>query len=333
MRVSILMPVFDAGSLLEACLESILAQTHADWELLAVDDHSTDGSRHLLEAYARRDERIRVLTNVGKGIVPALRLAYRHSSAPLVTRMDADDRMAPQKLRTLHEMLLAEGPGAVATGGVAYFSHDKPLEAGFRRYADWLNRLAATGRHFEEIYRECVLPSPCWMAWRSDLARIGAFETDTTPEDYDLCFRMRAGGLRIVSTPEVLHHWCDHPRRASRNLPEYKDQTFLDLKVRWFLKIDYQPTGTLVLWGAGRKGKRIARLLREAGVSFRWVCQTPSKWGQHIGSVRLEPPEVLSALPRPQVIVAVAAHPDQRSIEAQLSQLGLHTGSDFFFFA
>lgn len=333
MRVSILMPVFDAEPFLEDCLQSILEQTHQDWELLAVDDHSTDGSRRVLEDYSRSDERIVVLTNDGKGIVPALRLAYRHSSAPLVTRMDADDRMAPDKLRIMHDLLSAHGPGTVATGGVAYFSRGKKLEAGFRRYAEWLNRLAATGRHFEEIYRECVLPSPCWMAWRNDLDRIGAFQADTTPEDYDLCFRMRAGGLRIAGTPAVLHHWCDHPRRASRTLPEYTDHTFLELKVRWFLKIDHRPERPLLLWGAGRKGKRIARLLQQAGVPFHWVCQTPSKWGQDIGGTRIEPPEVLEALQRPQVIVAVAAAADQQAIRSQLSQQGLRPGEEFFFFA
>ncbi|RMF25197.1 MAG: glycosyltransferase, partial [Bacteroidetes bacterium] len=172
------------------------------------------------------DNRIKVLQNEQKGIAPALRLAFEHSRGSLITRMDADDLMLPAKLETLAGLLEATGPGHVATGGVSYFAEGKKLGAGYRQYAEWLNGLAAIGLHFREIYRECVIPSPCWMAQREDLVRIGAFTEDTYPEDYDLCFRMYHGGLKVVSVPEPLHQWRDHPRRTSRNSEVYRDNRF-----------------------------------------------------------------------------------------------------------
>jgi hypothetical protein len=203
---------------------------------------------------------------------------------------------------------------------------------GFRRYEAWLNELAATGRHFEEIYRENVLPSPVWMAWRSDLERAAAFQEDIYPEDYDLTFRLRHAGCKIVATTELLHHWRERPDRASRVEEKYLDHSFLDLKTHWFLKTDHDPARSLVLWGAGRKGKRLAALLRTCDIPFRWVCDQASKWGHVISGVQMESFEVLAQLPGAQVIVAVAAPEEQAVIARFFERLEMKMGRDFWFF-
>ncbi|MEL6926946.1 MAG: glycosyltransferase family 2 protein, partial [Bacteroidota bacterium] len=238
-------------------LDSILAQTEIDWELLAINDYSTDNSWSILQQYASKDERIRIFNNTAKGIIPALRLAFAKSRGNYITRMDADDRMATDKLHLLKSALQQKSKGWLATGYVQYFS-DGQLGEGYRRYQDWLNAFGESNGHFREIYRECVIPSPCWMLYREDLIRCGAFEADTYPEDYDLVFRFYESGLKITTVLQVLHYWRDHASRSSRNDPNYANQSYLDLKVPWFLKLDYDEKRTLVLWGAGRKAKTIA---------------------------------------------------------------------------
>ncbi len=64
--ISILMPVYNAAPFLEACLDSIVEQSSKDWELIAVNDQSTDTSLEILNKYASKDKRIRVLDNKGK---------------------------------------------------------------------------------------------------------------------------------------------------------------------------------------------------------------------------------------------------------------------------
>ncbi len=332
-EISILMPVFNAAPFLEACLHSILAQSRADWELLAVDDFSDDESLEILLRFEKMDPRVRVLRNEQKGIAPALRTACKHSSGRFITRMDADDLMLPQKLERLAALLLAHGPGHVATGAVRYFAEGKKLEAGYERYARWLNDLAATGQHFKEVYRECVIPSPCWMAWRKDLLRIGAFQHDTYPEDYDLCFRMYHGGLRVLSTAQPLHRWRDHPARTSRTSEVYRDNRFLELKWHWFFKTDYRPGRPMVLWGAGKKGKQIARRIQAQSIPFRWVCNTPSKWGHQMFGVPFEPTEVVQTLAAPVIIVAVGKPGDQQQIIDYLRRMDWQEGREFFRFA
>lgn len=321
MKLSILLPVFNTAPWLPECLDSILAQTEQDWELIAVNNFSTDSSPDILQEYARRDARVRFLHNddeMGRtGVSPAMRFAFRQSTGGLVTRMDSDDLMPPGRLASMKQLLLRHGPGHVATGAVRFFGADGVGE-GFRRYEAWLNGLAASDRHFDEVYRENVLPSPCWMAWKADLQKAAAFVEDVYPEDYDLTFRLRHAGCRIVATTELLHHWRERPDRTSRTDPKYLDNSYLDLKAHWFLRTDHDPIRPLVLWGAGRKGKRLAALFQARGLHFHWVCDQPSKWGHRIHGTVLENFEAMPLLPNPQVVVAVAAPDGQAAIRAFL---------------
>jgi len=331
MTISILMPVFNAGPFLQECLESIGRQRESKWELLAVDDFSTDDSLEILEAFAEKDSRIKVFQNVEKGIIPALRLAFEKSSGEFITRMDADDRMMPTKLLQLKSLLLQFGGGHVSTGLVQYFS-ETGLGEGYRRYENWLNELTKTARNFEEIYKECVIPSPCWMVWRKDLFRCGAFEPDTCPEDYDLCFRFYKNRLRVLGSDEILHLWRDHPGRTSRTDDRYSNNQYFDLKLPFFLDEEYDPSRPLVLWGAGRKGKRLAKMLHDQQLPFYWLCNNPAKWGIELFGTNIQNYELLPQLQNPQLIIAVAAPQDQKEILEYLHQHGLKPGAHYFLF-
>ncbi len=332
MKISILLPVFNTAAYLPECLDSIIAQTEQDWELIAVDDFSDDESRSILDSYAKSDSRIKVFENNKKGIAPALKLAFENSNGELLTRMDSDDIMVPDKLECLKKILVGQGKGVVATGWVEYFS-EETLGAGFKKYAGWLNSLATEGTHWKEIYKECPVPSPCWMAWRSDLEKCGAFsQDDIYPEDYDLCFRWRNSGFAIKACQKVLHQWRDRPGRASRTDKNYRDNSFLELKTDWFLKTDHDPSRPLVLWGAGKKGKRLARLLNERNVSFGWVSNNTEKIGKEIRGIELRHFNILSQLPDPQTIIAVAAPDDQMEIKNFMKENKFAQTTHFHFF-
>lgn len=330
--ISVLLPVFNAGHYLEACLESIARQSYTNWELLAVDDYSTDGSWAILQAWSHQDGRIIPLKNKeSKGVIGALRTAFEASRGQYLTRMDADDLMPPEKLGRLLYLLQHSGPGHVATGKVRYFAADQVFE-GYRKYEAWLNGLMEKGQHYQDIYRECVIPSPCWMLERQDFLRCGAFHSDFYPEDYDLCFRFYQAGLAVLAHSDVLHLWRDHSGRSSRNSPLYADNRFLELKCHYFLSMDYDVERPLVVWGAAKKGKRLASLLLQQNIAFHWVCNTPSKWGKTIAGLVLQNTHYIEQLIKPQIVILVA-HPDEQSkISAQLEEQGHIAGKDFYFF-
>lgn len=313
------MPVKDAERYLPDCLDSILGQTFDSWELIAIDDHSEDSTPLILENYSKKDPRIKTVHNSGLGIIDALRTAYHLSVGEVITRMDADDLMTERKLESMHSLLMKYGLNHLITGFVEYFS-DTEVGEGYRRYAAWLNRLSKSEDNFSEIYKECVIASPCWMISRSDFDRCGGFEPDVYPEDYDLCFRFRNAGLQIKSVNQVMHLWRDHSTRASRNDPNYLDNRFLDLKMHHFIDTDYNSERVLVLWGAGKKAKKISIHLKEKDIEFRWMCNNPNKIGKEIYDVMIESDTVIDEIEEAQIIVAVANPVEQEEIKTSLDR-------------
>lgn len=320
--VSILMPLRNALPFLRDCLDSILQQTYSNWELIVVNDHSSDGSEVILQEYHEKDRRIKWFQNEGKGIIDALKMAYSKSEGTLISRMDADDLMPERKLELLRAALI-EQPDHLATGFVSYFSHQGKLGAGFRRYEQWLNDLCLNNAHYGEIYKECVIPSPCWMVHRKTFERIGAFETSVYPEDYDLAFRMYREKVPVIGIQEVLHHWRDHGDRASRNDPNYADHSFLDLKLGYFLELDHDPERPLYIWGAGKKGKRAAQFLIDQKCDFHWISDNEQKIGKDIyGKIIQHSAEIETG---GTVVVLVANPNEQQAIERQLEKVDVRT--------
>ena len=148
--VSILIPFKNTERFLFECLDSICAQGYTNWEVLAVDDHSSDASRQLVENMSLTDVRIKLFDTDGDGIIEALRTAYGESSGELITRMDSDDIMASNKLQVMVDALLEHGKGHLAVGQVNYFS-EKGIGDGYARYEKWLNALTAMGDNYAEI--------------------------------------------------------------------------------------------------------------------------------------------------------------------------------------
>ena len=108
-RFSVIVPVHKVQAYLHACLDSVLGQSYRDIEVMAVDDRSPDGCGAILDAYAARDERVRVLhlpENVGLG-------RARNAGMPLATGdyllfLDSDDTLTPGALRALADRPLME---------------------------------------------------------------------------------------------------------------------------------------------------------------------------------------------------------------------------------
>ena len=332
-QVSIIMAVKDTEPYLPACLDSIVAQTYTDWELIAVNDHSSDRSPDILQEYAARDARIRVFNSDRPSLIPTLQVAYRHAQGILINRMDSDDRMPKEKLRWLVEAWEPHGKGTIIAGGTKHFVDEGEVGEGFRRYERWLNDLARRQAHYQEIYQECVIPSHSWIIHRDDFDAAGAFDPEVYPEDYDLCFRFYRQGLRVVGIDRVLHYWRDRSDRISRTWECYQDNRYFDLKLRYFYALDRDFSRPLVLWGAGRNGKDLAKQVLARGDAFHWVCDNKNKIGKDVYGVRLVHFDVIPTLVDPQIIIVVASPDGKAEIREQLRTWGKEPVEDFWFFA
>ena len=329
--VSIVTPFKNTAAFLDEMLTSVLNQTYQNWELLIVDDHSTDNSFDLVNSYAANDSRIKLFTNPHSGIITALREAYLRSTGVFITRMDSDDMMSSNKLESMVSDLNNSGTGNVALGLVKYFSANG-IGEGFKNYENWLNDLTRLGENYQDLYKECVIPSPCWMVYREDFEMVGGFESDQYPEDYDLVFRFFQNGLKCIPSQKVLHHWRDYSTRASRTDKNYADNTFMDLKLAYFLKLHRIEAKPLVVWGAGAKGKTIAKVLSDNDVPFHWVCDNPKKIGKEIYGKIMLGFHVIDELENAQNIITVANQNAQKQIKQFFDKRGKQSMVDYFFF-
>lgn len=329
--ISILTPFKNTADFLPKCLDSIISQTYINWELLIVDDGSTDNSYKIVEEFANKDSRIKLFKNEGQGIIDALKTAYSISSGTLITRMDSDDVMANIKLNTMANQLLEHGEGHISLGFVKYFS-DEGISDGYRKYETWINDLTLTGNNFSDLYKECVIASPCWMVYKTDLDRCDAFNPNRYPEDYDLVFRFYEAKLKCIPSNQILHYWRDYNWRTSRTHEHYAMNYFLDIKMFYFLKLNFDSGRTLALLGAGFKGKVIASYLIKANITFHWICDNPKKIGKKIYEVLLHDYSSLKTLENPQIIVSVANPDAQQEIKELFNSKDLKPMQDYYFF-
>ncbi len=322
------MPFKNPGNYFIPCVESILNQSYKNWELIAVNDHSDDGSFQLAQSCANKHTKITVIDSKGDGIIQALRCGYECSKGDYIHRMDSDDIMPRQKLE---KMMEAISPKSLVTGLVDYFSDDFDLGDGYKKYTTWINQSMKSGDLWKDIYKECPVPSSAWLLHRDDFESVGAFNSSLIPEDYEFSFRLYQSGIKIKIVPEVIHRWRDSTNRTSRMESQYFPENYVDLKVGYFLKIDRNKTIPLVLWGAGKKGKKIARVLLELGENFIWVTDNPLKFGVNIYNQIVRPRTKIN-LKNYQQIIAISSPSEQIEVQSILDSLELKNRKNYFWF-
>jgi phosphoglycerate dehydrogenase-like enzyme len=120
--------------------------------------------------------------------------------------------------------------------------------------------------------------------------------------------------------------------RTSRNHSNYADNSFIDLKLKYFIELSYDINKTLVIWGAGRRGKLVAKKLCAFKIDFVWVCNNPNKIDQVIYNKQLKNVEHLNKLNNYQTIITVANDKSQLLINNFFKSKGLIKMKDYYFF-
>lgn len=128
--VSVAMSVHNDAPYLGEAIDSILAQTFADFEFLIIDDGSTDGSRDIILAAAARDERVRPILQKNRGLVASLNRLLGEARAPLVARMDGDDVSMPERFAAQVAFLRANPDHGVVGSWAACVDEDGTPRAG-----------------------------------------------------------------------------------------------------------------------------------------------------------------------------------------------------------
>lgn len=332
--VSVVMPCYNSAGTIDASLKSLARQTLTDFELIAIDDGSSDATGGILEGWSRRDQRIRVLHQSHQGIIPALNRGVAFCRAEYVARMDADDRCHPQRLEKQVRYLDAHPEIGVAGSLVSGFP-TRQVREGFDIYLQWLNTLVTDAEIRREIYVESPLPHPSVVFRLAAVERAGGYQDHGWAEDYDLWLRLYLSGVRFGKVPEVLLEWREHPERLTRTDSRYSLENFLRAKAHYLLPGPLKDRDAIIIWGAGMMGKRLSKHLLRAGAPLvAFVDIDPKKIGRtRRGLPIISPgdlPECWKGPANPVLLSAVGARGARQLIRDQLNEFGLKEGHDWW---
>ena len=194
------MSVFDGQDFLASSIDSVLRQTYTDFEFVIVDDGSRDSSPAILDDYAHRDSRIRVIHRRNQGLAASLNFAIEQSSNELIVRMDSDDLMLPARLQRQVEFMNRHACVSVACSFTELIDRDGRKIATSRPIVDVdRGRRERDPKWFVEIVHPSVIMR------RSQFLSIGGYRRDYKfAEDRELWGRFVTAGYRIEVIPETL---------------------------------------------------------------------------------------------------------------------------------
>jgi glycosyltransferase involved in cell wall biosynthesis len=243
-------------------VKSIWRQTLRDWELVLLDDGSTDDSPDLIESLAREDPRIRAIHLPYRGIAASLNVGIERATGAYIARMDADDVSHPRRL-ALQKAFLEERADVCVVGCRVRIFPRSEITLGMQAYEDWLNSLVSPEEIAREIFIESPLVHPSVMIRREALEAAGGYRSEG-PEDYDLWLRLHAKGMGFAKVPRVLFCWMDRPDRLTRCSPNYSREAFRECKARHLARCLGEQRK--VVLAGNREAKHLAASLEKAGL-------------------------------------------------------------------
>ncbi|MBT8036796.1 MAG: glycosyltransferase [Verrucomicrobiae bacterium] len=303
-QISIIMPCYNARSTVARAVMSIVNQTISDWELIVVDDGSTDGSAELIKKIAQTDSRIRLIQRDHRGVVAASNHGFSMAQpTPLIARMDADDVSHPSRLaRQSHA--LANHPELGGVSCLVRFAGDHETAAGYAHHVQWTNRHVSAEAVALNRFIDLPVPHPTLMYRREVVEHWGGYRDGDFPEDYEMFLRWLAGRVRIGKVNETLYDWYDPPTRLSRNDPRYDMMAFHQCKAPYLAQaIHDSGCSHRALWiaGAGRPARKCANPLEQS-------------WKPASGFIDVDPRKIGRMLHGRPVVAMTALPPINQSV-------------------
>lgn len=217
-KVSIIIPVYNVELYLCRCLDSVLAQTYTDFEVICVDDGSVDRSGLICDEYAEKDTRVRVIHIANSGVSNARNIGIEHARGEYLFFIDSDDWIDSQHVQLLlpidNEDFVYGGCNVIFEGKVKesnYFS------SGITFKEEWQNRFGA-------FWREYPMHSPCCGCYRKSIVEVGGLIFDkhmTIGEDehFNIRYVSACNAIRFVSSSTYRYYVSEHSSAMQRYHP------------------------------------------------------------------------------------------------------------------
>lgn len=275
--VTVLLPVYNAGPFLAEAIKSVLQQTFENFELLVIDDGSTDTSRDIIASF--HDKRIRFITHdTNKKLIETLNEGVSLAKGDLIARMDADDIMMPTRLEE-QVILLQNQPNVVAVGSDCEIID--MTGAVLRYHHTW---------HADEVIRRvtaviCPFIHGSVTMRKAAVMKVGGYsDTAYLVEDYDLWTRLATIGS-LVNIDKVLYQWrLTETGESSRNWLKQQKASAKVAESYW-KQFDSQGPAPKSVWATFDKEKADPGRLADLHLHFAKAYYREGKRGyglQHI---------------------------------------------------
>ena len=216
-RISVVIPVYNDETYLSKAIDSVLAQTFRDFEVIVVDDGSTDGTPEVIASYGGR---LRSFRKPNGGGASALNLSIRQAAGEWIAWLSSDDEWMPEKLS--RQMTVADGD---ASAGLVYTDFVKVDSEG-RILGEVVTDPGRTQNETRlRLVRGCFINGSTSLIRRDVFETLGLFdEGDRLTPDYDLWFRI-VERYRVVRVPEILVRYRVRPGQASSKIAAMEHAT------------------------------------------------------------------------------------------------------------
>lgn len=204
--ISVIVPVFNMETLLSRCLDSLLAQTFGDFEVLIVDDGSTDRSPRICDDYANRDSRVKVLHKKNGGVASARQTGLDTAIGEFVIHVDPDDWVEPTMLQELHAKAVSEDADVVICD---YYVDTKEKTSLVKQQPSALDAKTILKELFQQLHGSCwnkLVKRVCYNKFEIHF-QIGL----NYCEDLLTWIQMfQHDELRIAYLPKAFYHYVQH---------------------------------------------------------------------------------------------------------------------------
>ncbi|MBE6445200.1 MAG: glycosyltransferase family 2 protein [Alphaproteobacteria bacterium] len=195
-KISVIIPCYNQEDYIAECLDSVLKQTFNDYEVIIVNDGSTDNSEDIIKKYTTQNNKIRLINQANQGVVVARNNAIDHASGIYVYPLDADDIITPDCLQKLYDVISTTNYRVVASE-VCLFGK----KSGFFRQPEF-TKYQMYGLH------ECCVVSA--LFYKEDFRRFGGYKLDFNGyggDDMDYWLNYIDNDYPMLRLPEVLFYY------------------------------------------------------------------------------------------------------------------------------
>ena len=216
--ISVIMPCYNASAYLREAIKSVLSQSYEDWELLIVDDGSTDNSTQIAKKYTECDPRIRMIEQPNGGACRARNNGIIHAQGQYVKFLDADDVLSPNCLAEQVQQIEQLSSNQIPFGDYGHMASDGKALSNYQYSREQLDLLNTDQVRAMFIYWQILISAPLHrLDW---LKKIGGFDTNLPRhQETDFHFRLALAGLQFIYYPTFTFYYREYtsPHRITSN--------------------------------------------------------------------------------------------------------------------